>query len=531
MIRLTMRFFLRYLSSRRSIILIAIIAGIIFLTNLGGQYYSLDEPETVILGRTILKQGLPLAWDGQNFVSGTNGLDSSFIFGKYIWKWHPWFQHYLAAASIFIFGDSVGGSRFLFALFGVGSVLVIYKIAELIFQNKSVAFLVSLQLIFLLPFFLYVRQVRYYAPAAFFSLVILFLLLIYLKRNWNLKEKIFMGLSTFFLFMSNYVLWFSTILIIIPIFFLFKKRDKKIFAVLIAEIIFAVAWFVVFKPYGGNVMVSNSIHGSLINNFKTYISYINGFIFPLLLIPLVFILIRNSKKLVYFFLILFWIIVKLAVDTAFLDPHGRYLIDLFPVFIVLYGFIYLFLLKKQKAFLLVIIFLIFSTTNILHRNTLKDLFAQKFNSPFWPVNYKTELTGQYPNMILEIGNYMKNNARKGDLYWSNNYRWYLYESSNVPSVSPLCNLENRNLKGFSSITRMQNIRWFIFFQHDNRLPSSLNNIPCFGKEWQEKIEKEYTKINFPLSNSVYIVNDPDIVNRQYPPVKAMRDQVIIYEKN
>lgn len=531
MLKLTMRFFRRFISSNYLFILIVLISGLVFLTNLGGQYYSLDEPETVILGKTILKQGLPLAWDGKNLISGTNGLDSSFMLGKYVWKWHPWFQHYLAAVSVFFFGDSVAGSRFLFALFGVGSILVVYKIAKTIFEKKIVAFLISFQLIFLLPFFLYMRQVRYYAPATFFSLVILVLLLTYLKREWSLREKVFFGLSTFLLFMTNYVLWFSTILIIFPVLLFFKKKDKKIFFVLAAEIIFAGIWFVIFKPYGGNVMVSNSIHGSIINNFKTYMSYINGFIFPLLLIPWVFFLIRNSKKLIYFFLILFWVVIKLIIDTTFLDPHGRYLVDLFPVFIILYGFIYLFLLNKRKIFLLVIIFLLFSTTNLLHINTIKNVLAKNYSIPSWTINYKTELTGQYPNMIPEVGKYLNGKAESGNLYWSNNYRWYLYNESGVPSISPLCDLKKQKFTGPVSVSNPDNIRWFIFFQHDKRLPQALDTISCFGKNWQKKIEESYTKKILPLSSLSYTVNDPDIVNRQYPPVKTAKDQVIIYEKN
>src|SRR6266699_937646 len=110
--------------------LIILLALLVMLTNLGGQGYSLDEPETVIVGRTILHFGYPSGWDGKQFMSGANGADFTVIHGMYFWTWHPWLQFYLVAPFYFFFGNSIAMLRFPFALLGVITVAVFYFVAK-----------------------------------------------------------------------------------------------------------------------------------------------------------------------------------------------------------------------------------------------------------------------------------------------------------------------------------------------------------------------------------------------------------------
>ena len=187
------------------LILIILISSTLFLTNLSGQDYSLDEPETVILAKSIFKYGFPSAWDGQNLVSTNNGKDIIFLNGNYFWQWQPWFQHYLVIFGISIFGDNIFGQRFFFALLGVGTVIISFFIGKELFKHKLLPFIISLQLIFLLPFFLYVRAARYYSPSSFFSIFIFYLIILNLKNKWGKRQTILFFITNLLLFFSNYL--------------------------------------------------------------------------------------------------------------------------------------------------------------------------------------------------------------------------------------------------------------------------------------------------------------------------------------
>src|SRR6266480_186449 len=106
--------------------LIILLASIVILTNLGGQGYSLNEPQTVAVARTILKFGYPSAWDGKVNLTGASNRDYTVINGMYFWTWHPWLQFYLVAPFYFFFGGSVAMLRFPFALLGVLTVAAFY---------------------------------------------------------------------------------------------------------------------------------------------------------------------------------------------------------------------------------------------------------------------------------------------------------------------------------------------------------------------------------------------------------------------
>src|SRR5260221_2129676 len=166
--------------------LIIFLASIIFLTNLGAQGYSFDEPETVTIAKSILKFGYPSAWDGTQ-VNSQGGLDFTIINGMYFWTWHPWMQFYLVAPFYLFFGNSATWLRVPFALFGVATVVIFYQLAMIIFIKIWLAFILSIQLIFLLPFFLYVRQIRYYSPSAFFSIILFIVLLRLFDDKFNKK--------------------------------------------------------------------------------------------------------------------------------------------------------------------------------------------------------------------------------------------------------------------------------------------------------------------------------------------------------
>lgn len=508
------------------LIFIVLFASAIFFTNLSGQDYSLDEPETLVVAKSILKFGFPSAWDGKNLISVNNGSDFKQIGSKYFWTWHPWVQHYLAAAGLLFFGDSLTGLRIPFVFLALLTVITLYFISQELFEKKLTSFLLSLHLVFLLPFFLYIRQARYYSAGVFFSLIILWLLIKHFKNRWDKNSTLLFLVSSLLLFMTNYLIWISTMIVLIIIMF-FKKR-MEIIKVVIVEVIFVILWFLIFKPYNGNIFFNYSGLTVLIGNFFKYFSYINNFIFPFLLIP--FLIFTKDKRLNFFALLILWISVKIIFDSIFLVPHGRYLVDLFPIFILLYGYIYNYFFNKKLKIVSFVIFALVITTNILYSIPARIISPARVKFSFWPTAYAIELTGKYKSMMPQLSTYLKDKYNDGDLFWSNEYRWYIYKYSDVPHVSPICNSITNKFLGPPSVIDPEKIRWFIFFQHDDRLTKNLENVPCLGKNWQERLIKDYHKRIFRLSSSVFIINDPDIINRQFPPVKAKEDQIIIYEK-
>jgi 4-amino-4-deoxy-L-arabinose transferase-like glycosyltransferase len=146
----------------RSLWLIALLAGLLLFWNLDGRCLWEDEAETALLGRSILRSGLPYAWDGANLVS----QEESREFGSdYLWRWSPWVQFYLAAGSMGLFGDSTVAARLLFAILGLSTVPLTYVLALRLFGSPVVARLSAFFLAVSVPFLLHARQCRWYAPS------------------------------------------------------------------------------------------------------------------------------------------------------------------------------------------------------------------------------------------------------------------------------------------------------------------------------------------------------------------------------
>jgi len=513
------------------LIIVIIISSFIYCTNLGGRYYTNDEPETVLFGKTILKFGLPLAWDGKSLHSGSQGLDFHIINGYYLWNYHPWLQFYLAALGL-LFGTSPAVVRLPFALFGVATIVVTYFLSMELFKSRFVSFLVSLQLIFLIPFFLYMRQVRYYSPDVFFYLVVLWLMIRLHNKKWKTKEYFFFALGGFFLFLTNYVTWVAVILFI-TIFILWKRcLDKKLIGIIFFQILFAGIWYLVLQPYHGHITLAQGGNNYLIHTIH-YLSYVNSFLFSFLFLPLVFII---AKKHSSFWLLSLWISSYLLIIIIFLDPHGRYLVNITPVLMLFYGYIYTFLLSiKHNGTLqrlayagLFVVFLITLTSNILGQLPWILTKSSHVRLHPFPEEFYYELTGYYPSMQQQLGKFLLNNYSPNNLSWSNGYDDDIYNLTGIPRISPICDTNSKKYIGPNSVTNPDNIKLFIFYHDFNKI-QSLSEDPCLGPKWQKILNKNYKKLQFSLKN-VYMPNDTDIVSHDFPPFKADPDEITIYEK-
>jgi 4-amino-4-deoxy-L-arabinose transferase-like glycosyltransferase len=148
-----------------SILLIASL--LLFNLNLGNHYLWQDEAQTALIAKTVLQYGVPRGYDGINFLSQELGSE----YGEnYIWKWHTWFSFYLLAAFFKTFGSSTLVARLPFALFGIGSVFLLYFFARSLLDDKKTAATAAVVLLVSIPFLILSRQCRYYSLTAFFSL-------------------------------------------------------------------------------------------------------------------------------------------------------------------------------------------------------------------------------------------------------------------------------------------------------------------------------------------------------------------------
>jgi Dolichyl-phosphate-mannose-protein mannosyltransferase len=524
--------FFNFIKHNYLILFILLLSSFIYCTNLGGQYFTNDEPETVMFGNTILKSGLPLAWDGHFFHSGSNGLDFRIIDGYYLWSYHPWLQFYLAALGLLL-GSSPADVRLPFALFGVATVLIIYFISREIFKNRFVSLLVCLQLIFLMPFFLFMRQVRYYSPDVFFYVVLLWLIIRLQKKLWNKKEYYFFAAAGLLLFLSDYVTWVSFLLFIIGYLLWKRLMDKKLIGIILLQILFAGIWYLMLQPYHGQLLIKQG-ENNLFLHAVQYLSYINSFLFPFILLPFVFLLAwrRNSFRLM-----VSWIAANLLVYIIFLEPQGRYLVDITPVLILFYGYLYSYLFAFKKTDTLqrlgyaavTVIFLTTVTSNILGQLPWMMIKPSHTKLNTYPEEFYDELTGYYPNMIQPISKYLLKDYKPGDIFWSNKFKIGLYLQTGIPPLSDFCDTQTHNFVGPNHDTNLNKIEWFIFFKYNVRQIQTLSKLPCLGQKWQEKLGSRYKKKQFTPVN-VYSLNDTDIVSHVFPPLKASDDQVVIYEK-
>src|SRR3990172_12838795 len=96
-------------------VVLALAAALLF-PNLGRDSLWADEGDTAVLAGSILKSGVPTAWDGVTFTDSDFGarLNDDLVMVS-----HPWLQYYLTAASLALFGHSAFAARLPFAPPGV----------------------------------------------------------------------------------------------------------------------------------------------------------------------------------------------------------------------------------------------------------------------------------------------------------------------------------------------------------------------------------------------------------------------------
>ncbi|MEE2665829.1 MAG: glycosyltransferase family 39 protein [Myxococcota bacterium] len=147
------------------------LGALLAFANLDAQLLWQDEAQSALLARTTLEHGIPLGTDGRNFFSQELGAEYD---EAHRWRWHTWLHLYLVAGSFALFGESTSAARWPAALFGVLTLLVVYQLArEWWGRDRVAAHAANAVLLLLVPFWILVRQCRYYSLTAFLSTTLL----------------------------------------------------------------------------------------------------------------------------------------------------------------------------------------------------------------------------------------------------------------------------------------------------------------------------------------------------------------------
>src|SRR5688500_7363834 len=96
--------------------LITIASFPLFVFGLGETFLWQDEAQTALLGRSVVRHGVPIVGSGAQSLSAHMGADAG-INGLYLHI--SWLQAYVTAASFRMFGESSWSARLPFAIAGV----------------------------------------------------------------------------------------------------------------------------------------------------------------------------------------------------------------------------------------------------------------------------------------------------------------------------------------------------------------------------------------------------------------------------
>jgi len=155
-----------------SLAVLGALASVLLLSELGEPYLWQDEAQTAVIARTVLQDGIPKGSDGRNFFSQELGVEYA---EGYVWKWHTWLSFYAVAGSFALLGPTTLAARLPFALFGIGSVLLGYASGRRFWGTRAGALASGGLMALSVPLLVLTRQCRWYAMAAFFALLALYL--------------------------------------------------------------------------------------------------------------------------------------------------------------------------------------------------------------------------------------------------------------------------------------------------------------------------------------------------------------------
>ncbi len=310
-----------------------------------------DEGMDTFVSTTILQYGVPMHSDGINATM----LFADIYDGLFIYR--TWLPYYLQALSVGVLGHTTFAARLPFALVGVLSISALYFMTLKLTENKVTAFLAALLLSSSVPALIYFRTARYIGlPVLLTILLIYFYLRIFADKPW--KSSPFIIVAILF-FHSMYVAFAGILLGVLIHFFLHRKKIRPENARLVPRCaliigIFTLPWMIAIAPVFSNISqfyvdTSDLIDTSSVGLFKHFAGYLfqlNNYIFPFLLLPILFLKPLRPLRL-EIQLLLICTLTLLVASSPHSIPMQHYISSAFPLLSILLAMILTLFFKKN----------------------------------------------------------------------------------------------------------------------------------------------------------------------------------------
>ena len=389
-----------------------------------------DEAETAVLARNVLNFGYPRVFDGLNRVNP--GLMSG---PGQSWAYHPWLQFYLVAASFMLFGTTTVAARLPFAVLGVVTVLLAYRLALRLVQHQLVARLTSILTLLSVPLILHSRQCRYYSLATVATLWVIYA---YVRaREGNRRAWWSLAVALVVLFNSHHGAFVPMIAaLLLDLWRQGIPRSDRPIALVSAAVVatFTLPWFFVLNlmQHSGAFSLREIAH-----HIQFYVRQVNRYLFPAGFLLLVWLLRgirpvaswssasaaqRASLRIVF---------LVLACNLAFIatipwQRHFRYVIHLAPLLYFVQAICLWVWLKHRRLLLAAITFLLVAT-DLLHysapyvivqaiprfRHTVARAHGLVTPESLL-AKYAYELTHEYRGPVEGIVEQLRRDARPGE---------------------------------------------------------------------------------------------------------------------
>jgi len=274
-------------------LLVLLVGALLFFCRLDDVYLWQDEAETAIVSRNLLAFGLPLSTEGTNWVQQAGQSFVEFT-ADYVWLYHSWLQYGLTAVSFGFLGPTTLAARLPFALFGLATVALLYRLVLRWVADERIARVATVLLVLCVPFALLVRQCRYYAPSAFFTLLMLDAYL-HLRRGtqWGIPYFV---LAAVLLYHSHYGAFFPSVVALgVDMLVSRERRDgwRRFLIALALVTAFVLPWARFMRVlYRGQPFRLDRFAAHV----GQHVVYITSWVFPLVLVALLLIAWTRSQR-------------------------------------------------------------------------------------------------------------------------------------------------------------------------------------------------------------------------------------------
>ena len=373
-------------------------------TGLNDSVLQIDEGADTFVSTTILKHGVPMHSDGLNHTM----LYADLFNGVFVYR--TWIPYYLQSLSLYILGSNTLAARLPFALAGFFSIWGLYHLTSRLSQQKPIAVLASTFLATCVTALLYFRTSRYIAlPILLTPLTLSLYINIFKNKKWS---HVPLTLVSIIFFHTMFVEFVGLIIGMLTHLFIYRKevapenlRQVKISAAVTA--LFCLPWFYFIPELSKGVSqvyttaspyVDTSPLGYL-KHFAAFVFQLNNYLFPLILLPLIFLgpYKAFAKQISLLLLCIFFILLTGSLHPI---PLFQYVAASIPILLILLAWATVHLFKgsviQQSIFATILIF-----SNLVHVAPLLPVktLIQNYSEWFQKSLY---LQHTYGSLIREV---------------------------------------------------------------------------------------------------------------------------------